>query len=206
MRDAHFVERLAIRRITQPPIKALGAALGAGVGVLVWQRMASEPTELHGPLEVPWTQLAGVLALGTLTAVAAALVTARGLARLDLVGSLRGSLRSAPVRKGAPVLGGVLVGAGLVGVWLAMLVAPEWRFLLWTVSALAVLIGVLLVLGGVIIALIGVVGEYIGRIYLSINRCPQYVVRNVIDRRIPEPCPTERHKPSASGRAGGDKA
>ena len=44
-------------------------------------------------------------------------------------------------------------------------------------------IAVLLVLGGVIIALIGVVGEYIGRIYLSINRCPQYVVRNVIDRR-----------------------
>ena len=28
-----------------------------------------------------------------------------------------------------------------------------------------------------------IVGEYIGRIYLSINRCPQYVVRNVIDRR-----------------------
>ena len=46
-------------------------------------------------------------------------------------------------------------------------------------------IAVLLVLGGVIIALIGVVGEYIGRIYLSINRCPQYVVRNRIDRR---PC------------------
>ncbi|HNW85738.1 MAG TPA: glycosyltransferase family 2 protein [Candidatus Limiplasma sp.] len=47
-------------------------------------------------------------------------------------------------------------------------------------------IAVLLVLGGVIIALIGVVGEYVGRIYLSINRCPQYVVRNVIDRRGPE--------------------
>jgi len=136
----------------------LGAALGAGVGVLVWQRMASEPTELHGPLEVPWTQLAGVLALGTLTAVAAALVTARGLARLDLVGSLRGSLRSAPVRKGAPVLGGVLVGAGLVGVWLAMLVAPEWRFLLWTVSALAVLIGVLLCVP----ALLGVAARLAG--------------------------------------------
>jgi len=44
-------------------------------------------------------------------------------------------------------------------------------------------IALMLVLGGVIIALIGVVGEYIGRIYLSINRCPQYVVRNVIDRR-----------------------
>ena len=44
-------------------------------------------------------------------------------------------------------------------------------------------IAVMLVLGGVIIALIGIVGEYIGRIYLSINRCPQYVVRNVIDAR-----------------------
>ena len=51
-------------------------------------------------------------------------------------------------------------------------------------------IAVLLVLGGVIIALIGVVGEYIGRIYLSINRCPQYVVRNVIDRRIGADAPT----------------
>jgi polyisoprenyl-phosphate glycosyltransferase len=49
-------------------------------------------------------------------------------------------------------------------------------------------IAVLLVLGGLIIALIGVVGEYIGRIYLSINRCPQYVVRNVIDRRLAPRC------------------
>ena len=40
-------------------------------------------------------------------------------------------------------------------------------------------ISVLLLLGGVIIALIGVVGEYIGRIYLSINRSPQFVVRSV---------------------------
>ncbi|NLI21879.1 MAG: glycosyltransferase family 2 protein [Clostridiales bacterium] len=48
-------------------------------------------------------------------------------------------------------------------------------------------IAVLLVLGGIIIALMGVVGEYIGRIYLSINRCPQYVVRNVIDRREAAP-------------------
>ena len=40
-------------------------------------------------------------------------------------------------------------------------------------------ISVLLLLGGMIIALIGVVGEYIGRIYLSINRSPQFVVRSV---------------------------
>ena len=44
-------------------------------------------------------------------------------------------------------------------------------------------IAVLLTLGGIIIALIGIVGEYIGRIYLSINRSPQYVVRNIVDLR-----------------------
>ena len=40
-------------------------------------------------------------------------------------------------------------------------------------------ISVLLILGGIIITLMGVIGEYIGRIYLSINRYPQFVVRSV---------------------------
>ena len=40
-------------------------------------------------------------------------------------------------------------------------------------------LSVMLVLGGMIIALLGVIGEYIGRIYLSINRYPQFVVRSV---------------------------
>lgn len=57
-------------------------------------------------------------------------------------------------------------------------------------------IAVMLVLGGVIIALIGVVGEYIGRIYLSINRCPQYVVRNTVDRR---PCEVRACEPTPAG-------
>lgn len=40
-------------------------------------------------------------------------------------------------------------------------------------------IAVMLILGGVIITLMGIIGEYIGRIYLSINRYPQFVVRSV---------------------------
>ncbi|NLO83845.1 MAG: glycosyltransferase family 2 protein [Clostridiales bacterium] len=40
-------------------------------------------------------------------------------------------------------------------------------------------ISVILFIGGVIIGLMGIIGEYIGRIYLSINRYPQYVVRSV---------------------------
>lgn len=54
-------------------------------------------------------------------------------------------------------------------------------------------LAVMLLLGGVIIALIGIVGEYVGRIYLSINRYPQYVVRGVIDRRSGEEETHEDH-------------
>ena len=41
----------------------------------------------------------------------------------------------------------------------------------------------LLVIGGLIMLLLGVLGEYVGRIYLSLNKIPQYVVRDVHDRR-----------------------
>lgn len=40
-------------------------------------------------------------------------------------------------------------------------------------------VALIMFMGGLIIALIGIVGEYIGRIYLSINRYPQFVVRSV---------------------------
>lgn len=38
---------------------------------------------------------------------------------------------------------------------------------------------VLLVVGGMIMVMLGLVGEYIGRIYISMNNIPQYVVRGV---------------------------
>ena len=41
----------------------------------------------------------------------------------------------------------------------------------------------LLFLGGVITLAVGMLGEYVGRIYVSVNKKPQYVVRDVIDRR-----------------------
>ena len=128
----------------------LGTLLGAGTGVLAWTWIASDRTELHGPLELPAAQLAGTLVLGIATALGAALVTSRGLAKLDLVGTLRGSLRSAPPRRGAPVVGVVLVATGLAGVWLAMIAASQLRFLLWTIAALGVLVGVLLCVPGLL--------------------------------------------------------
>ena len=40
-----------------------------------------------------------------------------------------------------------------------------------------------ILVGGIIMIVLGVIGEYIGRIYLCLNQTPQYVVREVIDRR-----------------------
>lgn len=39
---------------------------------------------------------------------------------------------------------------------------------------------VMLFVGGIIMLLLGIIGEYIGRIYISINNAPQYIVKEVI--------------------------
>lgn len=40
---------------------------------------------------------------------------------------------------------------------------------------------VMLFIGGVIMLMLGMIGEYIGRIYISINNSPQYVIREIIN-------------------------
>lgn len=49
------------------------------------------------------------------------------------------------------------------------------------------LMTVLLVMCGLIMLMLGVLGEYIGRIYMSLNALPQYVVRSVTDARAEMP-------------------
>ncbi|MCM1278078.1 MAG: glycosyltransferase family 2 protein [Robinsoniella sp.] len=47
----------------------------------------------------------------------------------------------------------------------------------------ASLITVILFIGGMIMFLLGLLGEYIGRIYICLNKAPQYVIREVVDCR-----------------------
>ena len=42
------------------------------------------------------------------------------------------------------------------------------------------LIGIILILGGLILVMLGLIGEYVGRIYMCINKSPQYVIRDEI--------------------------
>ena len=39
-----------------------------------------------------------------------------------------------------------------------------------------------ILIGGIILMVLGMIGEYIGRIYLSLNNNPQYVIREVIKK------------------------
>lgn len=43
------------------------------------------------------------------------------------------------------------------------------------------LIPILLFIGGVIMLMLGIIGEYVGRIYISINNSPQYVIKEAIN-------------------------
>ena len=38
-------------------------------------------------------------------------------------------------------------------------------------------------IGGMVMMMLGIIGEYVGRIYLGMNRAPQYVVRNIIEHK-----------------------
>lgn len=40
---------------------------------------------------------------------------------------------------------------------------------------------VLLVVGGMLMLMLGLIGEYIGRIYICLNKAPQYVIRNTVN-------------------------
>ena len=40
---------------------------------------------------------------------------------------------------------------------------------------------VLLFIGGMIMLMLGLIGEYIGRIYINLNKAPQYVIRNTVN-------------------------
>ena len=125
----------------------VGATLGTLVGVVSWPLFSADPTQPHGPLEIPLVSLALTLALVIVATVLAALVAARGLGRLDLVSALRGSLRPSRERRGAPVWGASLVVTGLALNWsigTAIQVDPSLWFILWCVGAVAVLVGALL--------------------------------------------------------------
>jgi undecaprenyl-phosphate 4-deoxy-4-formamido-L-arabinose transferase len=80
----------------------------------------------------------------------------------------------------ATVLGVVSACAGfLYGIYtiIKKFVNPD------VVVGFSALMAAVVFFGGLILLMLGVIGEYIGRIYISLNNSPQYVIRESIDER-----------------------
>lgn len=71
-------------------------------------------------------------------------------------------------------------GAALIGFLYALItiirkIMDPTRVIGWSST-----ISIILILGGVILLVLGMIGEYVGRIYISINNSPQFVIRSVV--------------------------
>lgn len=100
----------------------LGAVLGVGIAwTLVTVVLGQWPEGEFGPFDVPFEQVIPTLALGTLSGLIAAVIPAVQAARLDVVAALAGRRGQVRDRAGRPLLGAVLIAAGLAatayGVW-----------------------------------------------------------------------------------------
>ncbi|WP_433516062.1 ABC transporter permease [Nonomuraea sp. CA-143628] len=96
-----------------------GTVLGVG-GALAAMPRAGQLFGSIGPFEVPWASVAGVAVLGVVSGLIAALVPAVQAARQSPAQVLAGREGELRDRAGRPVLGLLLVVAGLVLVWLAL--------------------------------------------------------------------------------------
>ncbi|KAB7740016.1 FtsX-like permease family protein [Nostocoides sp. F2B08] len=94
----------------------VGVAVGVGVALLKAWWAARTATEVVLPLfDVPWVALAGLTLCAVVAAVAAALVPARRLGRLDIMGVLKGQNVSPPPSRLIPIVGALVMAASAVG-------------------------------------------------------------------------------------------
>ena len=81
-------------------------------------------------------------------------------------------LRIATVMGGVSAVGGFAYGLYTV---LKKLIIPD------VPVGFSALMSAIVIFGGMIMLMLGLIGEYIGRIYISLNSAPQYVIRDVVN-------------------------
>lgn len=81
-------------------------------------------------------------------------------------------LRIATVMGGVSAFGGFAYGLYTM---LKKLILPD------VPVGFSALMSAIVIFGGMIMLMLGLIGEYIGRIYISLNSAPQYVIRDVVN-------------------------
>jgi hypothetical protein len=92
------------------------------------------------------------------------------------------------------------VGFGALGALAAVVVILEAIISDKPPQGWASLMVAVLVLAGVQLVVVGLIGEYVGRMFLAVNRKPQYLVREVFHRG---PAGLEVERPKVDTRAAG---
>jgi len=62
------------------------------------------------------------------------------------------------------------------------------------VMGFASLVAILVFFGGMIMIMLGLIGEYVGRIYISMNRSPQYIIKQIVKKDAAEKAPSSDDK------------
>jgi undecaprenyl-phosphate 4-deoxy-4-formamido-L-arabinose transferase len=82
----------------------------------------------------------------------------------------------------ASILGSIIAVMGfLFGIYIITKKMFDTRYVL---SGWSSTISMFLFIGGMIMLMLGIIGEYIGRIYISINNSPQYVIKEIVNQGL----------------------
>lgn len=134
----------------------LSAVLGVGLGVLaswaMWRWSMTQGTDIWvSRFVLPWAGLLGIAGCASLSALVAAMLPARRLGRLDIMGVLKGQNTSPPPSRVIPVVGLLVGGLGAVALlWTTITRSDEMTV---AVGTLALVVGALGVVPITLVAL-----------------------------------------------------
>ncbi|MBR5419986.1 MAG: glycosyltransferase family 2 protein [Lachnospiraceae bacterium] len=75
----------------------------------------------------------------------------------------------------------------LAGIIYAIVIIIQHFILPDRVQGFASLVAILIFFGGMMLLTLGLVGEYVGRIYISLNNSPQYVIKEIVRKEKADP-------------------
>lgn len=141
----------------------VGAALGVGMARLLQPLAQDQVSAWFGPFEVPWLQVLAVAVIGFAAAICAAIVPAWIASRQNVVGVLSGRRSESLPSRRSPIIGLVLVAAGVASAAFGTRNA---------LSGIPIALGVLLCVAGVLFilpALVSAAARFSARMPLVIR-------------------------------------